>query len=247
MDRPEDGREPEPSRILIADDHPLLRTALRQMLSAQPDLEVVGEAANGLEAVELCRRLHPQLILMDVRMPEMDGFEATRRIKRQSPSTIVLMLSAFENTDYLLEALKVGASGYVLKDENAQQIAEAVRRVLEGESPINHEMGMLLLRRLIEERRTHGRLVTTPGSPAEGTSEERPRPALDERLSPREVQVLRCLVRGETNQQIARELYISVSTVKNHVYRIMRKLGASDRVQAAVVAIELGLLTDSFD
>jgi len=125
---PEKGQS-RSSRVVIADDHPLFRTAIRQSLREWPDLEVVGEAADGWETVKLCRRLRPELVLMDLWMPKMDGFEVTREIKRESPSTIVLVLTASEETDHLLEALKAGASGYVLKHVSAQQLVEAIRRV----------------------------------------------------------------------------------------------------------------------
>jgi two-component system response regulator DegU len=199
------------------------------MLRERPDLVVAGEADDGWETVKLCRRLRPELVLMDLRMPKMDGFEATREIKRESPSTIVLVLTAFEEPDYLLEALQAGASGYVLKHMGPQQIVGAIRRVLDGESPLNQEIAMQLLRRLIDEKQQKKR-------PA-------PRPSLAVALSPREVEVLEFLVRGHSNQEIARDLSISMSTVKNHVHRIITKLGVSDRVQAAILAIEHDLIS----
>jgi DNA-binding NarL/FixJ family response regulator len=162
-------------------------------------------------------------------MPKMDGYEATREIKREFPSTIVLALSAIEEPDSLLEALKAGASGYVLKHMEPQQIVGAIRRVLDGESPLNQELAMQLLMRLIEEKQQKDR-------PA-------PKPSLSIPLSPREVEVLELLVRGQSNQQIAGELSISLSTVKNHVHRIITKLGVSDRVQAAILAIDHDLIS----
>lgn len=230
MDREGSDAERPPSRIVVADDHPLFRSALIQILNARADLEVVGEAADGQEAIELCRRLRPQLVLMDVRMPQVDGLEATRTIKREFPRTIVLMLTAFEDPNYLSEALKAGAGGYVLKHEPAPQIIDAVRKVLTGESPLNQEVAMRLLTRLIEEE-----------VPKEVTLEETPRRGS---LSPREVDVLRLIAQGQTNQQIAQRLFISVSTVKKHVRSIVSKLGVSDRVQAAIRAIELGVLPE---
>jgi two-component system, NarL family, response regulator DegU len=199
------------------------------MLREWPDLAVVGEAADGRETVKLCRRLRPELVLMDLRMPKMDGFEATREIKRELPSTIVLVLIAFEAPDDLLEALKAGASGYVLKQMSPQQIVGAIRRVLEGEFPLNQEVAMQLLMRLIEEKQQKKSPV--------------PKPSLSIPLSPREVEVLELLVRGKSNQQIAKDLSISMSTVKNHVHHIIEKLGVSDRVQAAILAIEHDLIS----
>jgi DNA-binding NarL/FixJ family response regulator len=217
-----------PSRLVIADDHPLFRAAIRQMLSQWPDLEVVGEASDGCESVELCRRLRPELVLMDLSMPNMDGFEATREIKLESPSTIVLVLTAFEEPEYLLKALRAGASGYVLKHMGSQQIVGAIRRVLDGDSPLNQEVAMQLLIRLIEDIKH---------------KEAEPRSPLPIPLSPRETEVLELLARGQSNQQIANNLYISLSTVKNHVHHIIEKLGASDRVQAVILAMEYDLLS----
>lgn len=219
------------SRLVIADDHPLFRIAVRQILLDLPELEVVGEASDGREVVEVCRRERPDLVLMDLWMPRMDGFEATREIKRESPSIIVLVLTAFEEPSYLLEALKAGASGYVLKYMSPQQIAGAVRRALEGESPLNEEVAMRLLVRLIEDKQHD-----EDGGSAPTTS-------LPISLSSRELEILRLLARGQTNQQIARDLFISISTVKNHVHHIIEKLGVSDRVQAAVLAIERGWIS----
>jgi DNA-binding NarL/FixJ family response regulator len=227
------------SRILIADDHPLFRAALIQLLSGSPGLEVVGEASDGREAVELCRRLRPELVLMDIKMPEIDGLEATRKIKQEMPSTIILMLTAWEDPNHLLEALKAGAAGYVLKDTSAQQIAEAIRTVLEGGSPLNQEVAMHLFGRLIQEKRQREGLGDS--APFKESSKGRQKEYLPAQLTPREVEVLRLLAQGQTNRQISRNLRISISTVKNHVHHIIAKLEVSDRIQAAVVAIEHGL------
>jgi two-component system, NarL family, response regulator LiaR len=139
-EKPHSAGRREPVRIVIADDHPLFRVALRQMLDRHSELEVVGEAKDGEDAIELCRRLEPDLVLMDIRMPRMDGLESTRRIKRQFPKTIILVLTGMVEPDYLSEALKAGVSGYVLKYASAQEISDAVRRVVEGESPLNQEL-----------------------------------------------------------------------------------------------------------
>jgi DNA-binding NarL/FixJ family response regulator len=248
MDSTENERGAEPTKIIIADDHPLVRESLRQMLRGHSDLEVVAEASDGSEVVELCRRLHPELVLMDIRMPKMDGIEATRQIKRESPSTIVLVLTAFENPDYMAEALKAGVSGYILKEADSQQIIGAIRRTLEGELPLSQEVAARLLMRLINERQQE----KTPeelSSSSRKLAAQRPAepPPLREPLTIREKEVLRLLVQGQTNQQIAKSLFISTSTVKHHVGHLMAKLGASDRVQAAIMAIELGLVTDHLD
>jgi DNA-binding NarL/FixJ family response regulator len=217
----------EIKRLILADDHHLLRRGFKSLLSGEPDLEVVGEASNGLQAIEMCRRLDPDLILMDVRMPEMDGITATRRIKDERPGVGILMVTMHENPDYLLEALNAGAAGYVLKDAPGDRLISAVHRTLNGESPLNQELATLLLRRLADEK--HHKPPPQPAfhSPVES-------------LTPRETEVLTLLTTGQTNQQIAHSLNISKGTAKVHVERIIRKLDVSDRTQAAVRAIELG-------
>jgi two-component system response regulator DegU len=217
------------TRLVIVDDHELARDSLRDMLADEPDSEVVGEAATGLEALSLCSRLHPDLILMDVRMPEMDGLEATKEIKRRHPKTSVLMMTMHENPDYLLEALKAGAAGYVLKDASQDEVVSAVLRVREGKSPVDPELAARLLRRLATEN--GGRRA------AAGRSSLRVEP-----LTPRELEVLGLMKLGLTNPQIARELFISTRTVKNHVEHLIAKLAVSDRTQAVVRALELGIL-----
>jgi DNA-binding NarL/FixJ family response regulator len=222
------------ARILLTDDHILVRHGLHRMLSLTPDLEVVGEASNGREAVELCRTLEPDLVLMDVNMPHMDGLAATRAIKREHPDIAILIVTMYENPDYLLEALDAGAAGYVLKDAPAGRLINAIQRTLNGESPLNQELAAVLLRRLAEER---GQDVPAPRKPHKPLRED-----LREPLTPREKEVLQLLASGKTNQQIAQTLVISKGTVKVHVERIIRKLGVSDRTQAVVHGITLGLV-----
>jgi DNA-binding NarL/FixJ family response regulator len=150
----EASRETRPSqvaRLLIADDHALVREGLRTMLSGEDGLDVIAEANDGQQALTLCRELRPDLVLMDVRMPVMDGLEATRKIKQEMPKTSVMMVTMHENPDYLFEAVKAGAAGYVLKDASGERLLSAVRRTLEGESPLNQELAMRLLRRLSRE------------------------------------------------------------------------------------------------
>lgn len=214
-----------PSRVLIVDDHALLRMALRSMLALDDDLEVVGEAGDGEEALALCRRLHPELVLMDVSMPKMDGIEATRAIKAEHPKTGVLMLTAHTDHELLLEAVRAGAAGYVLKSVAPDELVGAVRRTLEGESPVDQELVMRLIRNLAG--RSGSRKQTTEAPPP---------------LTPRELEILRHLAAGKTNRRISEELHLSLSTVKRHLERIISKLGVSDRTQAAVKAIELGLI-----
>jgi DNA-binding NarL/FixJ family response regulator len=224
-------------RILIADDHELVRDGFKRLLSYEEDLEVVGEASNGREAVELCRRLEPDLVLMDVRMPEMDGLEATHTIKAEQPSVSVLVITTYENPDYLLEAIKAGAAGYILKDASNRELRNAIWRALEGESTLDHELATQLIQRLASE----GPQTSAPLSAAEGEGDAKAAAPLLEDFTPREVEVLGLLVRGKTNQEIASSLSISRATAKVHVRHIIAKLGVSDRTQAVVRAWELGL------
>src|SRR5215210_225280 len=267
----EASREASPSRVarlLIADDHALVREGLRTMLSGEAGIEVIAEAHDGAQALSLCKKLLPDLVLMDVRMPVMDGLEATRKIKQQMPHISVMMVTMHENPDYLFEAVKAGAAGYVLKDASGERLLSAVRRTLEGESPLNQELAMQLLVRLSRESRGEsseegpgGAFSETPED-AQGERDEplsahpetagsgTPQPEATQSeeaaeigsLTPREVEVLRLLSQGQTNPQIAQNLLVSRGTVKIHVQHIISKLRVSDRTQAAVRAIEAGLL-----
>ena len=241
----------KPASLLIADDHALVREGLRAVLSGEEGIQVMAEAINGQEALSMCRELRPDLVLMDVRMPVMDGLEATRLIKQEMPHTSVVMVTMHENPDYLFEAIKAGAAGYVLKDASGERLLGAVRRTLEGESPLNEELAMRLLLRLAREEKDgdfSGKGASAPvaaapaesGPPATGQTGRKTEKQL-ESLTPREVEVLKLLSRGQTNPQIARHLLFSVSTVKAHVRSILSKLDVSDRTQAAVRAIEFRL------
>jgi DNA-binding NarL/FixJ family response regulator len=235
---------PTRTRLVIADDHPLFRIALRQILCEQSNLEVVGEAGDGNEALELCRRLKPDIVLMDVRMPELDGIEATRVIKQEMPRTIVLMVTSFEDLDYLLESLIAGA-GYILKGATPEEIVEATQKALSGESPLNQRQAAQLLNYLVDRMKEEGtiRRDLVP----EGFPEEAPESFPPGLLTPREKEVLRLVALGWTNRQIAQELSIALSTVKNHVQHIIAKLDVSDRTQASVRAVELGLFPTEQD
>jgi DNA-binding NarL/FixJ family response regulator len=268
------------------------RNGIRTMLSGEDGIEVIAEANDGQQALDVCRELGPDLVLMDVRMPVMDGLEATRKIKQEMPKTSVMMVTMHENPDYLFEAVKAGAAGYVLKDASGERLLSAVRRTLEGESPLNQELAMRLLVRLSREsggsreERTGGGSGERSGMASPGASRATPEEAPREEgaplasrpvatgpetaqpeathtgthqagsgrsgqtrgtelmgsLTPREIEVLRLLSQGQTNPQIAQNLLVSRGTVKIHVQHIISKLGVSDRTQAAVRAIESGIL-----
>ena len=211
-------------RVLIADDQALVRGGFRMILDAQKDIEVVGEAANGQEAVVQARELRPDVVLMDIRMPEVDGIEATRRLS-DGDSPRVLMLTTFDLDEYVYEAMKAGASGFLLKDVRPEQLAEAVRVVAAGEALL----APAITRRLIEEfvRR-----------PAPGSSV----PAEISELTDRELEVLKLVARGLSNAAIASTLFVSEATVKTHMTHILAKLRVRDRVQAVVLAYESGLV-----
>src|SRR5688572_7108561 len=206
-------------KVLIADDQALVRTGFRKILESEPDLEVVGEAGDGGEAVEAVLRLRPDVVLMDIRMPRLDGLEATRRL---AGKTRVLILTTFDLNEYVYEALRAGASGFLLKDAPADQLVTAIRVVAAGEALLAPSV----TRRLIEE------FARRPPSNA--------RPKQLEALSPRELEVLRLVARGLSNAEIAGELYVGDATVKTHVSRILQKLTLRDRVQAVVLAYESG-------
>jgi DNA-binding NarL/FixJ family response regulator len=213
----------ERARLIIADDHELARAGLRSMLMGDPGLEIVGEAANGHDAIARCSELRPDLILLDVRMPELDGMAATRLIKQESPETSVLIVTMHETPEYLLEAMRAGAAGYVLKDATRAELLAAVRQVLRGEQVLNGALAARLLQRMVH--------TASPAGAQDGP-----------RLTARELDVLRLLVQGKTNREIAAALTVSAGTVKIHVEHIIAKLAVSDRTQAAVRAVELGLI-----
>lgn len=211
-------------RIIVADDHELARTGLIRMLDGEPDMEIVGEAATGTAAVSLCAALQPDLALMDVRMPEMDGLTATGEIHRHSPHTAVLIVTLYEQQDYIVRAIRAGASGYLLKDATRAHILSVIRKVLSGESALDPELTMRVLQSILSPE------VYTREQPVET-------------LTHRETEVLQLLAEGYTNQEIAMRLRIGAGTVKSHVEHIISKLGASGRTQAAVLAVQQGLVT----
>jgi DNA-binding NarL/FixJ family response regulator len=221
-----------PDRLVIVDDHDLIRSGLKSMLAGVPDLAVVGEARDGREALEVCRRLRPDLVLMDVRMPRMDGLAATRALKEECPEISVIMVTMYDDEDYLLEAIRAGAAGYVLKGATHERLTTAIREALDGEFPLNRGLATGLLLRLA---RGNGERKKPAGT--------KKRLTLDT-LTPRETEILKYLARGKSNREIAEALVISAGTVKTHIQRLTPKLGVSDRTQAAVRAVEAGLLDE---
>jgi DNA-binding NarL/FixJ family response regulator len=209
-------------RVLVADDQSMVRAGFRMLLGGEDDIEVVAEASNGLEAVEKAARFDPTVVLMDIRMPELDGLEATRRILAADASARVLILTTFDLDEYVYEALRAGASGFVLKDDPPEQLIAAIRTVAAGDALLSPAV----TRRVIEQFSRTPR----PTLPKE----------LDE-LSERELDVFRLIARGLSNAEIGQELYISETTVKTHVTHILSKLGLRDRVQAVVLAYQTGL------
>jgi DNA-binding NarL/FixJ family response regulator len=216
-------------RVLIADDQALVRAGFRMILDAEDDLEIVDEASTGSEAVDLALSARPDVVLMDIRMPELDGIEATRRITAAGgePPIRVLVLTTFDLNEYVYAALQAGASGFLLKDAPPEQLAAGIRVVASGEALLAPSV----TRRLIEQ------------FARQGAAEPPPRPPGVDDLTARELEVFRCLARGLSNAEIAAELVVSEATVKTHVARLLMKLGLRDRVQAVVLAYESGLVT----
>ncbi|MFN3338896.1 MAG: response regulator [Dietzia sp.] len=228
-----DDDRPDVLRVLVVDDQALMRSGFSMMLGVEQDIEVVGDAADGASAVELCRRLRPDVVLMDVQMPGTDGIEATRLITGEDLAK-VLILTTFDRDDYLFDALRAGASGFLLKNSDPDDLVDGVRAVGHGHALLAPEV----TRRVIEH------LTTPPPStgpgPAHGPAPSRP-PALD-LLTARETEVLRLVAQGLSNAEIARTLVVGEATVKTHVSACLSKLHLRDRVQAVVLAYEAGLV-----
>jgi DNA-binding NarL/FixJ family response regulator len=226
MTAPTSASEPGGIRLLVADDQVLVRAGIRLILESEPDLTVVAEAENGRAAVALCADHQPDVVLMDLRMPELDGIEATRRLHEGGSRAKVLVLTTFDTDDYIYEALRAGASGFLLKSAPPARLVDAVRQVHAGESLL----APTITRRLIED------FVSRP-APGDVTAAT----ALAE-LTEREREVLGLIARGRANGEIAGDLFVSEATVKTHVNRILAKLGVRDRTQAVIAAYECGLV-----
>ena len=213
-------------RVLVADDQSMVRAGFRALLSDEEDMEVVAEASNGLEAVQKAARFNPSVVLMDIRMPELDGLQATERILAADRTARILILTTFDLDEYVFKALSAGASGFVLKDDSPEQLVAAIRTVAGGEALLSPAVTTRVIKRFVR--------APQPGPPT----------GFDE-LSDRERDVFRLMVSGLSNAEIAKELYISEATVKSHVTHILQKLTLRDRVQAVVLAYQTGLFEPS--
>ena len=209
-------------RVLVADDQSMVRAGFRMLLAGEEDIDVVAEASNGLEAVEKAARFQPTVVLMDIRMPELDGLEAARRILAADGTARILILTTFDLDEYVYEALRLGASGFVLKDDPPEQLIAAIRTVAGGEALLSPTITKRVIKQFTR--------IPRPTAPKE----------LDE-LTARELEVYRLIADGLSNNEIAQQLYISDTTVKTHITHILQKLGLRDRVQAVVLAYQTGL------
>ena len=204
-------------KVLIADDHHVVRRGLLFFLKTQKDIEVIGEAKNGVEAVQLVEQLQPDVVLMDLVMPELDGIQATEQIKKAWPNVQVLMLTSFSDKDHILPAIEAGASGYQLKDIEPDELVESIRQIMRGENTIHPDVNSQL---------------------EEGLREEENKPHIQNPLTPREQDVLNELTQGKSNREIASSLYVTEKTVKTHISNIFHKLNVQDRTQAALYAVK---------
>jgi len=217
-------------RVLIVDDHPVVLEGLRTMLSTDRNIEIVGEAGDGTEAVTMVEDKEPNVVLMDIRMPNMDGVQATRRIKHQSPSTAVIVLTMYDTDAYVVDAVRAGASGYLLKDATREMVVDTIRAVNSGATLIKTSLLTEAISSLVQSQK--GRQPVEVGSPQEGV----------EQLTAREREVLKLAAVGYSNKDIARELNITQDTVKKHMQSIMGKLHASSRIHAAIQATRAGII-----
>ena len=209
-------------KILLCDDQAVIRDGMEMLLQLEKDFQMVGSAQDGFEAVELAAKTQPDLILMDLKMPGMNGIEATREIRKKFPNIKILVLTTYDDDEWVFDAIRAGASGYLLKDTPRQKIIEAIRGTVDGKSFVDPAVAGKLLNQVASNQ-------TQPAS------------ILEDKLTERELDVLRLLAKGMTNTDIAGTLHLSEGTVRNHVSAILEKLGVSDRTQAAVIAIQHGL------
>ncbi|MDH6565380.1 DNA-binding NarL/FixJ family response regulator [Streptomyces sp. SAI-117] len=216
------SEEPTAVRVLVVDDQQLIRDGIASLLSIRAGITVVGTAVNGREALAKAVELRPDVVLMDVRMPELDGVEAVAVLRGRMPECRVVMLTTFDDEEYVVQALRAGASGYLLKDLPADELAQAIRLAHAGVTQLDASVA--------------GRLAASLPAPTPGPAE------LAATLSPREIDILRLVARGRSNREIAAQLYLSEGTVKNHISRILSRLSLRDRTQAALHARDLGLL-----
>jgi DNA-binding NarL/FixJ family response regulator len=214
-------------RVLLADDQALFREGLDTLLSIHKDIQVIGQASNGQEAIDLALKLRPDVILMDMQMPLLNGISATRRLKQSLPGCRVIVLTTFDDKETIFDALRAGAVGYLLKDVGSAQLAESIRRTARGDSILDPSVAA----KVVAEFSRVSSLVTATGSDV-----------LPEPLSEREVELLRLIASGCNNKEIAESLFITEGTVKNHITHILGKLSVRDRTQAALKAKELGLI-----
>ncbi len=218
-------------RVLLADDQDIIRTGLTIILNHQADIEVIGQAADGLEAIDLAKRFQPDVILMDIKMPHLNGIQATRQIVTALPKTQIIILTTYDTDDWVFDGIRAGAIGYLLKETSGDNLAEAVRGALRGESQIDPTVARKVLREF-QQIATHRATVSQP------IVDEEPL----ERLTDREEEVLKLLAGGLANKEIAQQLSLSEGTVKNHISAILTKLHANDRTQAVLTALKRGLV-----
>lgn len=213
------------ARILIADDHPLLREAMRNAFEQHKDMEVLGEAGDGEEAVKLASELKPDIVIMDIVMPKISGIEATKQIRKASPTTAVLILTAYNDDRYVIGLLEAGAAGYLLKSASSQTLVDAIRTVLAGESVLHPSIVAKILKYGLQVQAEGGERKT------------------EKQLTEREIEILKLAGKGMTNKNIAKELFLSIRTVKAHLYSVFNKLGVASRTEAIVTGVREGWLT----
>ena len=218
-------------RVLLADDQDIIRTGLTIILNHQPDLEVIGQAADGVEAVEFAKQLHPDVILMDIKMPRLNGIQATRQIIAALPRTQIIILTTYDTDDWVFDGIRAGAVGYLLKDASGDNLAEAVRGAMRGESQMDPTVARKVLREF--QHATSTSKTIAPPAPDNDPLEK---------LTDREEEILKLLAVGLSNKEIAQQLSLSEGTVKNHISAILAKLHANDRTQAVLTALKRGLV-----